>query len=228
MSRRNIAIGALIVVVALVGVVAAMRWLWPGVVDRRPKLSEMTPLAPVTRSSRIVLPAAITMTAIRDAMERAPRELSGKPELPLPGAEISWSFSRSAFAVDGRPEGLTVSASLNGSLRASGGQIGLPGGGGGGFSPGNLFGSGLGGLFGGGGDQSQRQSRSDAASEQGVELRGNVVLTARPNLLPEWRVQPNLVAQVSIADATLSIMGNRLSLSNELKPTVERMINEQV
>ncbi len=230
MSRRNIAIGALIVVVALVGVVAAMKWLWPSVIDRRPKLVEMTPLAPVTRSSRIVLPAAITMTAIRDLMERAPRDLSGKPEMPLapPGAEISWSFARSAFAVSGRPEGLTVSASLSGSLRASG-QMGAPGFGGGGLSPGNLFGSGFpGGLFGGGGGQPQGQNRTDAASEQGAQLSGNVVLTARPNLLPEWRVQPNLAAQVSIADATISIMGMKLTLSNELKPMVERTINEQV
>src|SRR5262252_834295 len=229
MSRRNIVIAALIVVVALAGAAAAMKWLWPTVIDRRPKLAEMTPLAPVTRSSRIVLPAMITMTAIRDLMERAPRDLSGKPEMPLapPGAEISWSFARSAFAVSGRPEGLTVSASLSGSLRA-GGQTGGPGFGGG-LLPGNLFGSGFpGGLFGGGGGQTQGQNRTDAASEQGAQLSGNVVLTARPNLLPEWRVQPNLVAQVSIADATISIMGMKLTLSNELKPMVERTINEQV
>jgi Domain of unknown function (DUF4403) len=230
MSRRNIVIAALIVVVvALAGAAAAMKWLWPSVIDRRPKLAEMTPLAPVTRSSRIVLPAMITMTAIRDLMERAPRDLSGKPEMPLapPGAEISWSFARSAFAVSGRPEGLTVSASLSGSLRA-GGQTGAPGLGGG-LLPGNLFGSGFpGGLFGGGGGQPQGQNRTDAASEQGAQLSGNVVLTARPNLLPEWRVQPNLAAQVSIADATISIMGMKLTLSNELKPMVERTINEQV
>ena len=35
--------------------------------DRRPTLVEMPPLAPVTRSSRIVLPAVIALSAIRDA-----------------------------------------------------------------------------------------------------------------------------------------------------------------
>jgi hypothetical protein len=54
------------------------------------------------------------------------------------------------------------------------------------------------------------------------------MLTARPTLLPGWRLEPNLVAQVTISDASMSVMGMRLNLSDEMKPMVERTINEQV
>ena len=51
----RIVIGALIVVViAGAGTVGAMKWLWPGAGDRRPKLVDMPPLSPVTRNSVIV------------------------------------------------------------------------------------------------------------------------------------------------------------------------------
>ena len=81
--RGKIAIGALAVVIVVSGGVwAAVRWLSPGLVDRRPALVEMPPLSPVTRSSRIVLPAVVALSAIRDMMERAPREASGKLDIP--------------------------------------------------------------------------------------------------------------------------------------------------
>src|SRR5262245_55759905 len=110
----KIAIGALIVVIVGLGTVWAIKWFSPSAMDARPKLVEVPPLPPISRSSRIVIPAVITLTALRDAMEQAPRELSGKSEM----------------------------------------------------------------------------------------ISGNVVLTARPTLLPEWRVQPNLVSQVTISEAT--------------------------
>ena len=59
-------------------------------------------------------------------------------------------------------------------------------------------------------------------------IRGNVELTARPNLLPGWRLQPNLAAQVTIVDASVTILGMKFSLSKEMKPMVESTVNEQV
>lgn len=41
-------------------------------------------------------------------------------------------------------------------------------------------------------------------------------------------MSPNLATQVSIADASLSVMGMTINLSNEMKPRVERMVSEQV
>ena len=136
----KLVVGALIVILLVAGAFGAMRWFGPSASTRQPNLVQIPPLAPVSRSSQIVLPAAIAMTAIRDAMERAPRELSGKPELPFgpPGSnmELIYQVTRGGFAVAGRPEGLTLSTSLNGSLRLTG-QFGPPGGG---FGPPGGFG----------------------------------------------------------------------------------------
>ena len=65
---QRIAIGAAILVVVIAAGVWAWRWFFP--VDRRPALAAVTPLAPVTRSSNIIAPIAIALTAIRDALEK--------------------------------------------------------------------------------------------------------------------------------------------------------------
>jgi hypothetical protein len=127
---RKISIGAVIAVVAIIGAALAMKWL--GLGDRRPALATVPPLAPVTRSSTIVTPVAIALTAIRDALEReAPPDLSGKPDIPslpfLGNVDIGWSVSRGPFMVTPRREGLAISTALTGSLRA-GGQLGNGGG----------------------------------------------------------------------------------------------------
>ena len=119
------------VAVAVAGVVIvgasalwASRWLWPGAANNRPKLVEARPLAPVTRSSRIIVPAVVSLTAIRDAMERAPRELSGKPNLPTgpyeSSLEMNWLVSRGGFDVSADRDGLTLATTLDGSLHVSG------------------------------------------------------------------------------------------------------------
>ena len=80
-----------------------------------------------------------------------------------------------------------------------------------------------GGLFPGNQGQSAQNE-----SDRRIDVRGNLELTARPELLPGWRVAPNLVSQVTIGDASISILGMTINLSNEMKPTLERTINEQV
>jgi hypothetical protein len=248
MPRRKIVIGALVIVIVLLAGVWALRWFSPGLVDRRPALVEMPPLSPVTRSSRIVLPAVVSLSAVRDMMERAPREASGKLEPPsgpfsgMPGPkgpDLAWSLSRGTFALSGGPDGLFLSAALSGALRAVG-QFGPPGGFGppgfrgppgfpeppAGYGPPPGFG-GPGSLF-GGRDQQQSRTQTDRTTEQRIEISGNVELTGRPSLLPEWRVQPNLTASITIGQASADIMGMKFSLSDELKPVVERTINEQI
>jgi hypothetical protein len=237
MHWGKIAIGALIVVIVGLGAVWALKWFYPSAMDARPKLVEVPPLPPISRSSRIVIPATITLTALREAMEQAPRDLSGKSEIPLgpSSAEIAWSFARGGFGAEGGPNGLTLWTQLRGSLRASAQMSGL--------RPPEGFGL-PGGLFNpprdipglppgflrppGGQDQPQTQSQNERTNEQSAEISGNVQLTARPTLLPEWRVQPNLVPQVTISEATANFFGTRFSLSNQVKPLLERTINEQV
>src|SRR5262245_29157567 len=241
MQWGKIAIGALIVVIVGLGAVWAIKWFSPSATDARPKLVEVPRLPPISRSSRIVIPAVITLTALRDAMEQAPRDLSGKSEIPLgpSSAEVAWSAERGRFGVEGGPNGLTLSTQLRGSLRASAQGVGLrpPEGFG---PPGGLFNPprdipGLPPGFlrppGGQGQtqpQTQTPSQNERTTEQTAEISGNVVLTARPTLLPEWRVQPNLVSQVTISEATANFFGMRFSLSNQVKPLLERSINEQV
>jgi Domain of unknown function (DUF4403) len=223
-----IVVGVLIAVVGLAGGLWATRWFAASAPDRRPKLVEIPPLAPVTRSSVIVTSAAIALTAIQEALEKAaPRDFSGKPESPALlnpfKAEIDWSLARGPFVVSGRPDGIVLSTALRGSFRAIGRMPTPPGG----FSSLPGF-PGLPGLFGGGQAQPGTQNQAEKTTDQRAELAGNIVVTARPTLLPRWRLEPNLVSQVTIADASLSVMGMKLNLSNEMKPSLERTINEQV
>jgi hypothetical protein len=256
MKRLLGGIGGLVVLLAAAGLVAA-KW-WPGrsVDDRRPALAEVPPLPPVTRSSVVVTPVVIALSGIQDALEKAaPRDLSGKPNLPsLPnasGPEIGWSLSRGTFVLASRPEGLSLSTSLRGSLRATGqvasqqgqqGQQGQQD-----QQGGALFGPMPGGLPGvillpdlippalrppgfssqppGGGAQGQGQAK---AFDQRADIDGSVTLTARPTLLAGWRIEPNLTSQVTIGDASLNVLGLKLNLSNEMKPTLERTIREQI
>src|SRR5262245_36691358 len=121
MQWGKIAVGALIVVIVGLGSVRAIKWFLPTAMDTRPKLVEVPPLAPSSRSSRIVIPAVITLTALREATEQEPRELSGKSEIPLgpSSAEFAWSAVRGGFGVEGEPNGLKLWTALRGSLRAS-------------------------------------------------------------------------------------------------------------
>jgi len=224
----KIVVGVLIVVIAIAGAVSMKRWFAPSAPDRRPNLVEAPPLAPVSRSSVIVMPAAIALSAIQEALERAaPRDSSGKPEIPAAlnpfNTEIDWSLVRGPFAVSGRTDAIELSTALRGSFRVSGQMPTLPGG----FSglPGI---PGLQGLFGGGQGRPGTQNPAERTSDQRAEIAGNIVLTARPTLLPGWRLEPNLASRVTIGDASISMMGTKLNLSQEMKPNLERTINEQV
>src|ERR1043165_9704726 len=125
---RRILIAGLVVVVAFGAGLLAMNWLSPSAPERRPQLADSPQLKPATRTSVVIAPTAVALTAIRDAFEaQAPRDLSGKRENPvgqlLQNAELGWTMSRGPIALAGRPEGLTVAAPLNGTFRLTG-QIG--------------------------------------------------------------------------------------------------------
>jgi hypothetical protein len=217
---HKIAVSAAILVVVIAAGVWAWRWFFP--VDRRPALAAVTPLAPVTRSSKIIAPIAIALTAIRDSLEKqAPHDLSGKPDLSsmpfMDKLDMSWSVSRGPLTLEPRGESLAISTPLSGSMRASG----APGGPAAGFNEllGNLLGRG----------QAPRQGDTQPEKrEQRADIRGGVTLIARPALLPQWRLEPNLTSQISVAEANFDIMGMKLSVPEQVKPLLERTINAQV
>src|SRR5262245_27625204 len=226
--RGLIIVGALIVVIAIAGAASMTRWFASSAPDRRPNLVEAPPLAPVTRSSVIVTPAAIALSAIQEALEKAaPRDSSGKPEIPAAlnpfSAAIDWSLVRDPFVVSGRPDAIELSTALRGSFGASGQMSTLPGG---------LSGlpaiPGLQDLFKGSQGRQGTQRPVERTSDQRAEIAGNILLTARPTLVRGWRLEPNLVSRVTIADASFSIMGTKLNLSQQMKPSLERTVNEQV
>ncbi len=153
-------------------------------------LASNPPLQPATRTSVVIAPAAVALSAIRDAMEaKAPRDLTGKRENPigqlLQNAELGWTITRGPLALTGRPEGLAIVTPLNGTFRLTG-QIGAQLGSG----VGNITGA-LGGIV---NEQLGKQvgSLTGRMLDQRADMRGNVTLNARPQILPNWRLEPNL------------------------------------
>ena len=218
----KIAIGGVVAVASFAAAIWAMNWLMPGAGERRPVLAEVAPLKPIARTSTIVTPAAIALTAIRDALERqAPRDLTGKRDNPasqlLSNAEFGWTITRGPLGVTGKPDGLAVATALTGTFRATG-QLSS--------QAGNLTGA-IGNLLGGGLGQ-RVQNLTEKTLDQRADIKGNVTVTSKPALQPAWRVEPNLAAQVSIADASMAIMGVKLNIGNEVKPLLDRTVNEQV
>ncbi len=223
MRWRTILIGVAIVIASFVGATAAMQFLFGVTVTAPPPaLVEVPPLKEVSRTSVVVTPIAIALSAIQDALEAsAPRNLTGKRDNPvsqlLSNADIGWTINRGALAVTGRPDGLAVSTVLNGTLHVTG-QIAS--------QVGNIGGA-LGGIINQNLGQSL-QNLSGKTLDQHADIRGNVTILSRPALAPNWRLEPNLTAQVALADGALSVAGIKLGISNEVKPMLDRQVNEQV
>ena len=223
MRLRTVVIAVTILVASFLGATVAMQVLLPGPVsNQRPALIELPPLKQISRTSMIVTPTAIALTAIRDALEAAaPRDLSGKRENPisqlLSNADIGWTVGRGPLAVTGRPEALAVASALSGTLHVTG-QLSA--------QAGNLGGA-LGGII----NQNLGQNLQNLTGktlDQHADIRGNVTILSRPAIAANWRVEPNLTAQVTIGDSALSIAGIKIGVSNEVKPLLDRQVNEQV
>lgn len=221
---RNVLMGAAVLAASFFVSLWLMDFLWPQHEGggNRPRLADTPPLPPVTRTSVIVAPVAIAHSAIRDVLEAAaPRDLSGTRDNPLSQAlqkaDIGWSLARTPISVGGRSETLTIGTELNGSFRISG-QLGS--------QAANVTGA-LGGLL-----NSAMGRNAQAASskmlDQRADIRGSIAVSARPALQQNWRIEPNLSAQVSIPDGGLAISGVKLNVANEVRPLVERAVNEQV
>jgi hypothetical protein len=188
----------------------------------RPVLTALTPLQPVTRSSFILAPVGVANAAVRDVLEaNAPRGLDGKNENPLSDllgkADIGWSIARGPISVTSTASGLSISTALNGSLRVTGQAANQTG---------NLAGS-ISGLL---GDKLGRkvEKLTTRALDQRADIRGSVAIASRPALLQDWRIEPNLTGNVSLADGGMTIAGIKLNVSNEVKPLLDKTVGEQI
>src|SRR5437667_10568429 len=84
LSLKTILIAVAVVAVSFLVSLKAMDFLSPPGGGKAPVLTELPPLPPATRSSRVLAPVAISLTAIRDAAERSTaRTFGGKADNPV-------------------------------------------------------------------------------------------------------------------------------------------------
>ena len=216
---RKILLGGLVVAVFFGGTLWVLdTFFGDSTPARRPALAEPSPLQAVSRLSTVIAPVAVANNPIRDAMEaQAPRNLTGKRDKPLSEllgkADIGWNVNRGPLAVAGRAEGLTVTTTISGQLRVTG-QVGDQV-------------SQLGDLIGGSLGRSAGQLAGKPFDHK-LDINGNVTVTAKPTLTPNWRIEPNLAANVTLADRTVNISGIKLNVLQEVKPYLDRTVNEQM
>src|SRR5262249_52331419 len=149
------------------------------------------------------------------------RNLTGKRENPVSQAlgklDIGWTLTRTPLTIFGRSDALTLATNLTGILRVTGQAASGAGG---------LIGSITGVIRSDLGPNAQ--NLATGLLDQRAEIKSNVMVTARPQLLPNWRIEPNLTGQVSVADGGLSIVGIKLNVSNEVKPFIDRAVDDQI
>ncbi len=173
------------------------------------KFPIQAPLQPVSRASYVIAPVAVALNAIRQRMDAAaPRELVGKNDNPvsslLSKADIGITVGRGAMAVSGTPNELTISTPLNGSLKVTG-QIAT--------QAGNLTG-GITGLL----DSAVGRTVGNLTNkvlDQRADVHGQVTVHSRPALTANWRLEPNLTAQVVLGDSAVSLAGIKINMANE-------------
>lgn len=194
------------------------------------KLEPLPPLQPLTRASYVIAPVAVSLAAIQRSLEAsAPRTMTGKGDNPvssiLSKADIGMTITRGNMAVNGRAGEMTVLTQLNGSLKITG-QLAS--------QAGNLTGGAVGGIAGLlGGTLGKDVGKAvggltGKVLDQNVELRSQVTVHSKPSVTANWRLQPNLAAQVAVSDSSAQVAGIRINMASEARPLIERAVNEQV
>lgn len=221
-NLKTILLGIGILAVSFFVSLKAMDWLSPHGIDK-PALAALPPLAPVNRSSNIVVPVKIPLTLIRDAAERAaPHHFAGKADNPaaqiLQNADIGWTASRGAISATGANNVLSLSTPLTGAVKVTGSLS---------ANAQDAVGNALAGVL--GGDIAKHVGRVNIKNlNANAEIKGNVVMTAQPTLAPNWRIDPGITAQVNLGDTNLSVAGARLNVPSQVKPVIDKAVNEQI
>src|SRR5271156_6182365 len=175
MNLRTILIGAAVVAGSFIGALLLLNLLWPAtpaLQQDRPVLVAMPPLQPLTGTSVVLAPAAVALSAIREALDaHAPRNLSGKPQNPLSKllstAQLTFTVNRGPLAVSGQPGMLIVTTPLSGQFEALGTLAGAVGTGV--STVGNAVGNLIGGSVG-----SQVQNLAGKAFDEHTNINGTV------------------------------------------------------
>jgi hypothetical protein len=222
-SLKTILLAIAVVVVSFFVSLKTMDWLAPRGKVAAPVLVELRPLPPAPRSSTILAPVAIALTAIRDAADRgAPRTFAGKAGNPvsqiLQDADIGWTASRGPITATGAQDVLSLATPLTGKLNVTGSLSSKATG---------ALGDALGGLLGANVGK-QIGSVNIKSLNASAEITGNVTFTSRPRLAAAWHLEPNLAAQVTLGDTSLSVAGARVNVPAQVKPLIEKTVADQV
>ncbi len=220
---KTILIATAVVAVSFVVSLKAMDWLSPRGTVAAPVLVDLPPLPSAPHLSSIVAPVAIALHAIRDAADRgAPRTFSGKADNPvsqiLQNADIGWTASRGPISATGAQDVLSLATPLTGTLNVTGSLSSKATG---------ALSDALGGLL-GNNVVKQIGAVNIKALNASAEIKGNVVVTARPKLAAAWRIEPNLAAQVTLGDSSLVVAGARVNVPTQVKPLIDKTVAEQI
>jgi len=223
MRLKAILLAAAVVAVSFFVSLKAMDWLSPRGAGPAPALVELPPLPPAPQVSVILAQVVIPISAIRDAADRgAAHNFSGKADNPvsqiLQDADIGWTASRGPIAASGAQDALSLTTSLTGKLNVTGSLSSKATG---------AIGDAIGGLL-GGNVAKQIGSVNIKAINASAELKGNVTIVSRPKLAAAWRIEPNLSAQVTLGDTSLSVAGARINVPAQVKPVIDKSVADQI
>src|SRR5450755_1837398 len=191
--------------------------------SKGPVVTELPPLPPASRNSVIIAPIAIALSAIGELAERnTPRNFAGKADNPvsqvLQNADIGWSASRGAIVTTGGQDVLSLATPLTGKVNATGSLSAKTTG---------ALGDALGSLLGGNAAK-QIGSVNIKSLNANADIKGNVVITARPKFAADWHIEPNLAAKVTMGDTSLNVAGARVNVPAQVKPVIDKTVNEQI
>ena len=221
-----IIIGGLVVVGSFAAATMAINVLWPPAPPQsQVALAPMPPLPPLIGTSTVLAPTAISLGAISQALDsRAPKNLSGTPQNPLSkflsDAQFKFTVARGPLSVAGQAGALVVTTPLTGTFEALGTLTGAAG------TGVSAVGGALGNLIGGNVGQ-QVENLAGKAFDQHTDIQGTVTTTARPAIASNWRLAPNLAAQVNVVDVVLPIGGLKLSVGSAVKPVLDKLVHDQ-
>ncbi|MEA2916489.1 MAG: hypothetical protein QOJ15_8570, partial [Bradyrhizobium sp.] len=136
----------------------------------------------------------------------------------LQNADIGWTASRGPIAATGAQDVLSLATPLTGTLNVTGSLSSKATG---------AVGDALGGLL-GANVAKQIGSVNIKALNASAEIKGNVTVTARPKLAEGWRIEPNLAAQVTLGDTSLSLAGARVNVPAQVKPLIDKAVADQL
>lgn len=222
MKLKSIALGLAVIAASFFASLQAMNYFWPIAVTR-PVLEPLPPLPPIVRQSEIIAPVRVSLATIGAALDRAaPRDIGGKAPNPVPqvlkNGDLDWSVQRGAIATSGAQNVLSLSTPLNGKLAVTGALDAAEG------SP---LGNALGNIL---GSKAAKQigNISIKSLNANAAIQGNVSMTSRPEITPNWRIDPKLTAQVNLNDSSLSVAGVRVAVPAQVKPIIDKTVSEQI